>query len=148
MGQLSLSKKGSEKVVSKARFTSFEEFYKELGTKVREHRMYRIAKIRERKSRDLDQVRCVKDENDNVLVTDDKIRDRWKNYFYKLFNDSAETLNYDIDDLGFNERNINYKGNNNNNNKTRVSEVEIALRKMESGKAVGPMVFLLKFGNV
>ena len=70
--------------------------------------MYRIAKIKERKSRDLDQVRCVKDENGNVLVTDDKIRDRWKNYFYKLFNDSAETLNYDIDDLGFNERNINY----------------------------------------
>ena len=77
----------------------------------------------------------MKDEDDNVLVTDDKIRDRWKNYFYKLFNDSAETLNYNIDDLRFNERNINYKGN--NNNKIRVSEVEIALRKMESGKAMG-----------
>ena len=53
-----------------------------------------------------------------------------------MFNDSAETLNYNIDDLGFNVRNIKYNGN--NNNKIRVSEVEIALRKMESGKVVGP----------
>ena len=50
------------------------------------------------------------------MITDDKIRDRWENYFYKLFNDSGETLNYNIDDLGFNVRNIKYNGNNNNDN--------------------------------
>ena len=69
-----LAKKEAKKAVSIARAISFEEFYKELGTKAGEQKMYRIAKIREQKSRDLDQVRCVKDEDDNVLVTDDKIR--------------------------------------------------------------------------
>ena len=48
--------------MSEARSTAFEEFYKELGTKSGEQKIYRIAKIKERKSRDLDQVRCVKDE--------------------------------------------------------------------------------------
>ena len=37
--------------------------------------MYRIAKIKEQKSRDLDQVMCVKDEEGNVLVKDDNIKD-------------------------------------------------------------------------
>ena len=69
------------------------------------------------------------------MVTEDNIRDRWKNYFYSLFNDRVETLNYDIDhDLGISERNINFTCN----LKIRVSEVEDALRKMTSGKVVGP----------
>ena len=94
-----LAKKEEKKAVSVARSTSFEEFYKELGTKDGEQKIYRIAKIKEHKSRDLDQVRCVKDEEGNVLVNDDNVRDKWKNYFYRLFNDREETMNYELDDL-------------------------------------------------
>ena len=106
MGQVSLSKKGSQKVVSEARSTAFEEVYKELGTKSGEQKIYGIAKI--------------KDEEGNVLVTDENIKDIWKNYFYKLFNDRDETLNYDLDDLEISERNINFTCD----HKIRVSEVE------------------------
>ena len=48
-----LAKKEVKKAVSIARAISFEEFYKELGTKAGEQRMYRIAKIKEQKTREL-----------------------------------------------------------------------------------------------
>ena len=79
-------------------------------------------------------MRCVKDEGGKVLVTDDDIKDRWKSYFYKLFNDRDETLNYELDDLENNERNINYTFH----RRIRVREVTEALRRMTSGKAIGP----------
>ena len=68
------------------------------------------------------------------MINDDNIRDRWRNYFYKFFNDRVENLNYVIDDLGISDKNINFTGN----IKIRVSEVEDALKKMTKGKVVGP----------
>ena len=49
-----LAKKKAKRVVSITRANFFEEFYKELGTKEGIQKMYRIAKIKEQKSRDLD----------------------------------------------------------------------------------------------
>ena len=129
-----LAKKEAKRVVSITRANFFEEFYKELGTKDGKQKMYRITKIKEQKSRDLDQVMCVKDEEGNVLVKDESIRDRWKNYFYNLFNDRVETLNYTIDDLGNIDRNSSFT----DNIKISISEVEDALKRMAKGKAVGP----------
>ena len=40
-----LDKKESKKAISEARSTAFEEFYKELGIKSGEQKIYRIAKI-------------------------------------------------------------------------------------------------------
>ena len=37
----------------------------------------------------MDQVRCIKDEEGKVLVTNTDIKDRWEFYFYKLFNDGG-----------------------------------------------------------
>ena len=42
-----------------------------------ERSIYRLAKGRERKTRDLDQVKCVKDEEDKVLVHEKDIKERW-----------------------------------------------------------------------
>ena len=44
---------------------------------------------RERKIRDLCTVRCVKDEDQKILVRDEKIKERWREYFDKLFNSSS-----------------------------------------------------------
>ena len=41
-----LAKKEAKNAVSEARSTAFEEFYKELGTKSGEQKIYRIAKIK------------------------------------------------------------------------------------------------------
>ena len=94
-----LAKKETKKAVSEARDKAYEEFYKELGTKAGERKIYKIAKNKKRKSRDLDQVRCIKDEEGKVLVADEDIKDRWKSYFYKLFNDGRGGSHCDWTDL-------------------------------------------------
>ena len=49
--------------------------YEKLDTKEVEKDIYKIARIRERKTRDLCSVRCVKDEDQKVLV-DEEIKKR------------------------------------------------------------------------
>lgn len=51
---------------------AYEEFYKELGIKAKEL-ICKIAKNKERESKDLDEVRCAKDEICNDLVTGENI---------------------------------------------------------------------------
>ena len=36
-------------------------------------------------------MKCIKDENQNVLVNEGAIKERWKEYFTKLFNDGGDT---------------------------------------------------------
>ncbi|KAG5601650.1 hypothetical protein H5410_033020 [Solanum commersonii] len=44
---------------------------------------------RERKARDLDQVKCIKDEEGKVLVDESSIKQRWRRYFHKLLNEEG-----------------------------------------------------------
>ena len=53
----------------------------------REKRIYKVAKIRERKTKDFNQVKCIKSEDSKVLVRDEEIKERWNNYFEKLLNE-------------------------------------------------------------
>ena len=56
-----------------------------MSTKEGENDIYRMARVRERKTRDFNQVKCIKDEREHLLV-EDEIRHRWQEYFDKLFN--------------------------------------------------------------
>jgi hypothetical protein len=49
-----------------------------------------MARARDRKIRDLSQVKCIKDEREQLLVKEDEIRHRWQEYFDKLFNGENE----------------------------------------------------------
>jgi len=93
-----------------------------LDTKEVENDIYRIARIREREIRDLYTVRCVKDEDHNVLVRDKEIKKRWREYFDKLFSG--------ILTIQCRDTNRNYM--------RRISESEVkeALKRMKSRKAV------------
>ena len=93
--------------------------------------IYRIARIRERKTRDLCTMRCVKDEDQKVLVRDEEIKERYREYFDKLFNGSSTQ---DLDDLIIQCQDMNH------NYMRRISESEVkeALKRMKSRKAVGP----------
>jgi len=96
-----------------------------LLTKEGEKSIYNLAKGRERKTRDLNQVKCIKDEEGRVLVQERDIKDRWKKYFHNLFNSNRL-------DIGEEDRNYNYY------RRIQEHEVREALKRMSSGKAVGP----------
>ena len=76
--QNKLAKEEAMKAVQNARAKVYKEVYKKLNTKKIEKDIYRIARIRERKTRDLYTVRCVKDEDQKVLVRDEKSKERWR----------------------------------------------------------------------
>ena len=77
----------------------YEDLYQHLSTKEGEKDIYRMARVRERKTRGFNQVKCIKDEREHLLVKEDEIRHRWQEYFDKLFNDKL--LNGENTDITF-----------------------------------------------
>jgi hypothetical protein len=55
----------------------YDGLYQQLGTKEGEKGIYRMAKSRERKARDIIQVKCIKDETERLLTKDEDIKNRW-----------------------------------------------------------------------
>ncbi|KAL5139739.1 LINE-1 retrotransposable element ORF2 protein [Glycine soja] len=126
-----IARNETKKAVSEARAQAFEGLYQALGTRDGERSIYRLAKGRERKTRDLDHVKCVKDEEGKVLVHEKDIKERWKVYFHNLFNDG---YGYDSSSLDTREEDRNYKYY----RRIQKQEVKEALKRMSNGKAVGP----------
>ncbi|KAH1189168.1 hypothetical protein GmHk_20G056992 [Glycine max] len=126
-----IARNETKKAVSEARAQAFDGLYQALGTRDGERSIYRLAKGRERKTRDLDQVKCVKDEEGKVLVHEKDIKERWKTYFHNLFNDG---YGYDSSSLDTREEDRNYKYY----RRIQKQEVKEALKRMSNGKAVGP----------
>ena len=63
------AKKETKKVVSDAKFKAYNDLYNRLGTRESEKDTFKLAKIRERTSRDLNQVKYIKSvENTNGLA--------------------------------------------------------------------------------
>jgi hypothetical protein len=87
-----------KKDVGEVRGHAYTELYRKLDTKEGENEVYKIAKLRERKIRNFHQVKCIKDEADRLLVKDEDIKNRWRAYFDKIFNDESEKTVIELDD--------------------------------------------------
>jgi hypothetical protein len=78
-------------------------------------------------------VKCIKDEEGRVLVQEKYIKDIWKKYFHNLFNEGYKILpDSNRLDIGEEDRNYNYY------RRIQEHEVRKALKRMSSGKVVGP----------
>ena len=78
-----------KKDVSETKARVLDDAYKKLDTKEGEKEMYKLAKARERRTRDVVQVKCIKGEEGQVLVSDEQIVERWRRYFSQLYNDTG-----------------------------------------------------------
>ncbi|KAK3565642.1 hypothetical protein QTP86_012966 [Hemibagrus guttatus] len=114
--------------VSKAKQKAYEELYTRLDTREGQKDLYRLARQRDRDGKDVQQVRVIKDRDGRVLTSEESVQRRWKEYFEELMNEE-------------NEREKREEGVNSVEQKVdkiRKDEVRKALKRMKSGKAVGP----------
>ncbi|KAK3524726.1 hypothetical protein QTP86_001651 [Hemibagrus guttatus] len=114
--------------VSKAKQKAYDELYTRLDTREGEKDLYRLARQRDRDGKDVQQVRVIKDRDGRVLTSEESVQRRWKEYFEELMNEE-------------NEREKRVEGVNSVEQKVdniRKDEVRKSLKRMKSGKAVGP----------
>eukprot|EP00795_Rhopilema_esculentum_P015846 gene15846-7173_t len=86
------AKKAAKKAGATARAEARKEMYEELETVEGQKKIYRIAKTRDRKTKNQTHIRHTKDENGNVLYNDEGITSRWRNYFEGLLNEETPRL--------------------------------------------------------
>jgi hypothetical protein len=71
-----VAKKTAKRAVSEAKGRAYDDLCRRLSTKEGEKDVYKMARIQERKMRDLNQVKCIKDEMYQPLVKEQDIKKR------------------------------------------------------------------------
>ncbi|XP_071699630.1 uncharacterized protein [Rutidosis leptorrhynchoides] len=83
------ARREAKKVVALAMDKAYEDLYRKLDSKEGANDIYRIAKARERRRRDLDNIIYIKDEVGYSIVREDDIRKRWEGYFSSFFSEDG-----------------------------------------------------------
>ncbi|KAK3556038.1 hypothetical protein QTP70_001862 [Hemibagrus guttatus] len=126
--QDSIQRKRVKREVSKAKQKAYDELYTRLDTREGEKDLYRLARQRDQDGKDVQQVRVIKDRDGRVLTSEESVQRRWKEYFEELMNEENEREKR-VEGVNSVEQKV---------DKIRKDEVRKALKRMKSGKAVGP----------
>ena len=122
------ARKQAKREVAKARNKAYEELYQKLETKKGENELFKSAKQKNRQSKDVQQVRVIKSKTGEILMEEEKVKQRWKEYFDDLLNQEnprerrgmrTEETKRDVEDIS-------------------GEDVRTGLRKIKKGKAQGP----------
>ena len=100
-----------------------------------------MARAHDRKTRDFNQVKCIKDERERLLVKEDEIRHIWQEYFDKVFNGENEDNTVQLDD-SFDDTNMRFV------RRIQESDVRDALKRMKGAKRWALMVSQSRCGDV
>ncbi|KAI8559998.1 hypothetical protein RHMOL_Rhmol04G0220700 [Rhododendron molle] len=124
--------KEAKEAVRDAKLKAYDSFYARLDRKDGEKIIYKLAKSREKRARDISQVKCIKGIDSVVLVKFEAIRDRWKSYFEKLLNEKHEGDFWG--EVYVPGENIEYEFY------RRIQKFKVvkALKRIKPGKALGP----------
>ncbi|KAK3548246.1 hypothetical protein QTP70_005811 [Hemibagrus guttatus] len=114
--------------VSKSKQKAYDELYTRLDTREGVKDLYRLFRQRDRDGKDMQQVRVIKDRDGRVLTSEESVQRRWKEYFEELMNEENEREKR-VEGVNSVEQKV---------DKIRKDEVRKALKRMKSGKAVGP----------
>jgi hypothetical protein len=109
----------------------YDGLYQRLDMKKGENNIYRMTKSRESKTRDIIQVKCINDETERLLTKDEYIKNRWQEYFDKLFNEDSESSSIKLD-ISSDDLNRQFAC------RIEESEVKDALKRMEGVRIDGP----------
>ncbi|KAK3517914.1 hypothetical protein QTP70_027301 [Hemibagrus guttatus] len=114
--------------VSKAKQKAYDELYTRLDIREGQKHLCRLGRQRDRDGKDVQQVRVIKDRDGRVLTSEESVQRRWKEYFEELMNEENEREKR-VEGVNSVEQKV---------DKIRKDEVRKALKRMKSGKAVGP----------
>ena len=117
-----------KKVVALARAEAYRGLYSSLDAKDGEKEVHRIAKQRDRASRDVQKIRIIKDAEEKPLTREGDILKGWQKYFEEVVNE--ENDHEKRTDLA--------TGTMREAARVTMEEVRNAMKKMKNGKAVGP----------
>ncbi|GJW69836.1 craniofacial development protein 2 [Tanacetum coccineum] len=81
-----LAKREAKKAVAQAKEKAYDDLYKKLDSKEGANEIFRIAKARQRRRKDLGDICFIKDEGGRAIMDEEKIKQRWEEYFSSLFN--------------------------------------------------------------
>ena len=124
------ARKQAKREVAKARNKAYEELYEKLETKEGENEVFKIAKQRNRQSKDVQHVRVIKSKTGEILMEEEKVKRRWKEYFDNLLNHENSRERRET------RREVKERVVENISGK----EIRTGLRKTKKGKAQGPDV--------
>ena len=116
----------AKRAVAVAKETAWQEWSREINSVEGRQKMFKIAKQMRKERKDIVGGIYIKDENENILVECQDIKERWRKYFEELLNEGNL---YEVDEEEIVEGPV-----------EEVSEAEVrkALKKMKKGKAPGP----------
>ena len=121
-----LKKREAKAAVGRARKEAWRQWSENLNTREGRNKLFRVASQMRKDKKDVQGTSFIKDEDDNILVEQVAVADRWKRYFEQLLNEEFEN---EIDVIPPVEGPI-----------EDITEIEVrkAIRGMKNRRATGP----------